>query len=144
MKYVGIWNFDSIRTMNESDEFVYLNAEEYLKSPMPYIDESDEEAVADEIKERKQIIGSKIEICEDGSLYMLIPLPEGVTKEEVDEAVSSGGIVLRRGMISGGQMGWEERDGEFWYSTGMGEDDWTKGSEDGYLNVMLSRYTKAE
>ena len=92
MKYVGIWNFDSIRTMNASDEFVYLNAEEYLKSPMPYIDESDEEAVADEIKERKQIIGSKIEICEDGSLYMLIPLPEGVTKEEVDEAVSSGGI----------------------------------------------------
>ncbi len=41
MSYVGRWVFHSIGMMNEADEMVYLNAEEYRKAPMPYIDESD-------------------------------------------------------------------------------------------------------
>ena len=54
MSYVGKWVFHSIGTVNDSDEAVFLGAEEYLKAPMPYIDESDEEAVADELKERRK------------------------------------------------------------------------------------------
>ena len=53
MSYVGKWVFHSIGMVNDSDEVVFLSAEEYLKAPMPYIDESDEEAVADELKERR-------------------------------------------------------------------------------------------
>ena len=45
MSYVGKWVFHSIGMVNDSDEVVFLSAEEYLKAPMPYIDESDEEAV---------------------------------------------------------------------------------------------------
>ena len=52
------------------------NAEEYLNSPMPYIDETDEDAVADEMRERKQITSSLIEICDNGKLLMLIPVPK--------------------------------------------------------------------
>lgn len=147
MSYVGKWVFHSIGTINENDEMVYMNAEEYLNSPMPYIDESDEEAVADERKERRQMIDGKIAVCEGGKLYMLMPLPEGVSKEEVDQAVAAGIIKLFDGMITDEPKSWEERNGELWLEVGegMSEDGWVKLSDDaGYLNFMTTRYVKEE
>ena len=145
MSYVGKWVFHSIGTVADSDEMVYLGAEDYLKSPMPYIDETDEEAVSDELRERKTMIGMQIEICEDGKLYMLMPLPEDATKEEIDAAVASGEISMRGGMIAGGTESWEERDGVLWYTTDLSEDGWTKGSdEDGFVCFMTVRFVKAD
>ena len=147
MSYVGKWVFHSVGMVNDSDEVVFLSAEEYLKAPMPYIDESDEEAVADELKERQQMIGGQIAVCEDGKLYMLMPLPEGVSKEEVDKAVKAGAIKLYDGMMTDDPKAWEERDGELWLEVGegMSEDGWTKLSDDdGYLLFMTTRYTKAD
>ena len=147
MNYVGKWVFHSIGMVNDSDEVVFLSAEEYLKAPMPYIDESDEEAVADELKERQQMIGSQIAVCEDGNLYMLMPLPEGVSQEEVDQAVQAGAIRLYDGMITDEPKAWEERDGALWLEVGegMSEDGWAEISNgDGFLNFMTIRYVKAE
>lgn len=145
MRYVGRWVFHSIGAVTDSDEMVYLSTEDYLKSPMPYIDETDEEAVANELRERKTMIGMQIEICEDGKLYMLMPLPEDATKEEIDAAVASGEIHLRGGMIAGGLESWEERDGVLWYTTDLSEDGWTKGSdEDGFVCFMTVRFVKAD
>ena len=147
MSYVGKWVFHSIGAMNENDEMVYMDAEEYLNSPMLYIDESDEEAVADELKERRQMIGGQIAVCEDGKLYMLMPLPEGVSKEEVDQAVKAGVINLYDGMMTDEPKAWEERDGELWLEVGegMSEDGWAKISDDdGQLLFMTTRYVKAE
>ena len=147
MSYVGKWVFHSIGTIDENDEMVYMNAEEYLNSPMPYIDESDEEAVADERKERRQMIDGKIAVCEGGKLYMLMPLPEGVSKEEVDQAVAAGIIQLFDGMITDEPKTWEERNGELWLEVGegMSEDGWVQLSDDaGYLNFMTTRYVKEE
>ena len=70
MSYVGKWVFHSLGMVTDSDEVVFLSAEAYLKAPMPYIDESDEEAVSDELKERRNMIGGQIAVCEDGKLYM--------------------------------------------------------------------------
>ena len=147
MSYVGKWVFHSIGTVNDSDEVVFLSAEEYLKTPMPYIDESDEEAVADELKERRNMIGGQIAVCEDGKLYMLMPLPEGVSKEEVDKAVKAGVIKLYDGMMTDDPKAWEERDGELWLEVGegMSEDGWVKLSDDdGNLLFMTTRYVRAE
>ena len=147
MSYVGKWVFHSIGMVNDSDEMVCLSAEEYLKAPMPYIDESDEEAVADELKERRNMIGGQIAVCEDGKLYMLMPLPEGVSKEEVDKAVKAGVIKLYDGMMTDDPKAWEERDGELWLEVGegMSEDGWVKLSDDdGNLLFMTTRYTKAD
>ncbi len=145
MRYVGKWVFHSIGAVTDSDEMVYLSTEDFLKSPMPYIDETDEEAVANELRERKTMIGMQIEICEDGKLYMLMPLPEDATKEEIDAAVASGEIHLRGGMIAGGPESWEERDGVLWYTTDLSEDGWTKGSdEDGFVCFMTVRFVKAD
>ena len=147
MSYVGKWVFHSIGMVNDSDEVVFLSAEEYLKAPMPYIDESDEEAVADELKERRQMIDGQIAVCGDGKLYMLLPLPEGVSKEEVDKAVKAGAIKLYDGMMTDDPKAWEERDGELWLEVGegMSEDGWVKLSDDdGNLLFMTTRYTKAD
>ena len=145
MRYVGKWVFHSIGAVTDSDEMVYLSTEDFLKSPMPYIDETDEEAVANELRERKTMIGMQIEICEDGKLYMLMPLPEDATKEEIDAAVASGEISMRGGMMVNGSESWEERDGMLWYTTEFSEDGWTKGSDDdGFVFFMTIRFVKAE
>ena len=138
--------------MNEDFELQYLAPEEYLASPMPYVDESDEEAVADEMKERKQTAAMQLSVCENGLMYMLMPLPEGVTKEEVDAAVEAGEIILIDGCMSQAPMKWEERDGAFWIDTGiegevLGEaaDSWAGASdENGNINFMNFRFVKAE
>lgn len=148
MSYVGNWKFHSIASRNENDELVYLSAEEYLKAPMPYVDESDEEAAADELRERRKMTGARVKVCEDGKLYFLMPLPEGVSQEEIDQAVSSGAITLIDGMMANRPAQWQERDGGLWYeasSEGLGEngDPWVKGIDsEGFFVFAGSRFVK--
>ena len=78
---------------------------------------------------------------------MLMPLPEGVSKEEVDQAVKAGVIKLYDGMMTDDPKTCEERDGALWLEVGEGisEDGWVMLSDDdGYLNFMTTRYVKAE
>lgn len=147
MSYVGKWKFHSIGSINENDEMIFMNAKEYLESPMIYIDETDAEAVADEIKERKQMIASQIAICEDGNFYMLLPLPEGVSQAEVDAAVAAGHIKLYGGMIADEPKAWKEQDGELWVEMGegMSDDGWVNiPQEDGKLIFITTKYEKAD
>ena len=93
------------------------------------------------------MIGGQIAVCEDGKLYMLMPLPEGVSKEEVDKAVKAGVIKLYDGMMTDDPKAWEERNGELWLEVGegMSEDGWAKLSDDdGNLLFMTTRYVRAE
>lgn len=152
MSYIGKWLFHTVGVITDDGDLTYMTAQEYIDSPMIYIDESDAEAVADELKERKQLTSSCVEICEDGNLYMLIPLPEGVDQAEVDAAVAAGEISLRSGMLCTGAMAWEERNGELWFDTGIegevfGEkaDSWARGvDDDGFFTFMTTRYAKEE
>ena len=148
MDYTGKWKFHSVMTYDENDMPVYLTPEEYLNSPMPYVDETDEEAVADEMNERRKMIGTTIKICEDGKLYMLTLIPEDIPQEEVDKAVAAGVIKLVDGAIADEPMAWELRDGEFWFDTGIegevyGEkaDSWVKPiDENGLFNFINFRF----
>ncbi len=150
MDFIGKWKFHSIGVFNDNDELVYLTAEEYLDSPMLYIDETDKEAVDEEMKERKKTIGMQIKICDDGKMYMLMPLPEGVPQAEVDEAVAAGYFTLVDGMITDSPMQWELRNGELWYDTGIqGEvfdeevQTWVKAlDESGYFTFMNYMFIK--
>ena len=144
MSYVGKWIFNSIGVIMDSDEIVYLNSENYLKAPMPYVDETDEEAVADELRERKTMIGMQLEICEDGKMYMLMPFPENITKEEVKSAIDSGEINVREGMMIAGLELWEDREGVLWYTTDLSDDGWTKGSDGDFVFYMTARFVKAD
>ena len=141
MSYVGRWAFHSIGTFNDACELVFLDAQAYLESPMPYIDETDEEAVADERKERRQMVGMQVAVCEDGKLYLLMPLPEGVSQAEVEKVVRAGRIQLFDGMMTDGPMTWEERDGKLWVD--VGADELVNASDgDGFLTIMTTRYVK--
>lgn len=150
MDYIGNWVFDSIGMLDDEKGLIFLSGDEYLASPMPYIDETDEEAVQDEMNERKKTIGMQVKVCEDGNLYLLMPLPEGVSREEVDKAVSAGVIILLDGMMADRPMAWEERNGELWYDTGIegevfGEkaDSWVKAiDKDGYFTFATTRFVK--
>ena len=152
MSYTGKWIFHSVMTFDENDMPVYLNAEEYLSSPMPYIDETDDEEVANEMKERKKTIGTFIKICDDGKLYMLMPLPEDVSQDEIDKAVAAGVIKLVDGAIADEPMNWELRDGKFRLDTGIkgeicGEeaDSWINPiDENGFFCFMNFRFIKED
>ena len=144
MSYVGKWVFHSIGTVTDADEMVYLDSQGYLDSPMPHIDENDEEAVADELRDRKNLIGMQIEITEDGRMYMLIPIPDDAPGDELEAAVAEGQIILRGDMMIGGCEAWENREGELWYTTELDSDGWTKGSDgDGFVYFMTMRFVKA-
>ncbi|MBO5338001.1 MAG: hypothetical protein J6A94_12825 [Lachnospiraceae bacterium] len=145
MGYVGKWMFHSIGTVDEETcERVWLNAEEYMNSPMPYIDENDEEAVADEIKERKRTVGTLLEVCEDGKLYVLMPLPEGVPQEEVDAAVKAGAIKVREGMMTDEPYDWQERDGELWVNMGMSEELQQFSGDGEFLTMVTTRFERLQ
>ncbi len=150
MDFIGFWKFHSIGTIDENDRLVYLSAEEYINSDMPYIDTSDPEAVEDEMKERKGVVGAKLKFTEDGKFYTLMPLPEGVSQAEVDEAVKGGLIKLMDGMMCDDAKAWELRDGELWFDTGIegevfGEktDGFAKAMDnEGYISFMTTRFVK--
>ncbi len=151
MDYIGKWKMHSIGIF-EDDVIKYVTPDEYIASPMPYVDENDAEAVADEIAERKKMASMEIRVLEDGKLYMLMPIPENIPAKEVDAAVKAGEITLYDGMMCERPLKWEERDGELWFDTGIegevfGEaaDTWTKATDsDGYFNFMTLRFRKGE
>ncbi len=152
MNYIGTWKLHSVISFDDDNMPVYLTPEEYLNSPMPYVDTSDEDEVAAEMRERKKIIGTQLKICEDGKLYMMMPLPEGVSQEEVDKAVAAGIIKVMDGAIVDEPMSWELRGEEFWFDTGIeGEafdekvSSWVKPiDENGFFNFMNFRFIKED
>ena len=145
MSYIGKWKFHSIGTVDdETYERVWLTGEEYMNSPMPYIDETDEESVADEMKERKKTVGMLLEVCEDGNLYVLMPLPEGVSKEEVEAAVEAGVIKVRDGMMTDDPFAWEERDDELWVKMGRTDDFMQFSGDDGFLTMITTRFERLQ
>ena len=145
MSYVGKWKFHSIGTVDdETNERVWLNGEEYINSPMPYIDETDEEAVADEIQERKKNVGMVLEVCEDGKLYVLMPLPDGVSQEEVEAAVKAGVIKVREGMMTDEPYEWQERDGELLVNMGMSEEPEQFSGDGEFLTMVTTRFERLQ
>jgi len=152
MDYTGRWIFDSIGIRDDDMNLIYVNAEEYLKSPLPaYIDANDEFEVASEIRERKAMIAVVLDVKPDGKVYIYTAIPEDATQEQIDAAIAAGEITIVDGMIGGDSSDWEDRNGEMWINSGIegeafGEatDPWIKvSSDDGYLDYMNIRFKKA-
>ena len=156
MNYIGLWKFHSIANNNMTDEgfeITWLEKETYIAAPMPaYIDESDEESVAYEMQERYRNASTKLKISEDGNIYILLPIPEGVSPEEIEQAVEAGEVNLFDGMMLCDSMPYEIRGGEIWYNTGDeveidGEETepWIKAPyENGILSITALRFIKED
>ena len=144
MNYTGKWIFHSTGSFGHEGGMVYLNAEEYLKDAENCVD-ADDDAFADEMKERRNIVESSVEVLEDGTLYLLVPIPADVSKEELDEAVEAGEIAIRNGMIAQGPIGWEEREDELWLALeDMSEDGFVKATDGEFLVIGFTRYVKEQ
>ncbi len=152
MSYVGDWKFDSIGTFNDEGQMIWMNAQEYIDSPIPYAEDYSEDEIAHEREERKRTTGTLIRVQEDGFLYMLMPVGEGISEEEIEETFKSGEIKVMYGKyIYDRAQAWEERNGELWYDSGMsgeifGEktDSWTKlSSDDGSLMMITMKFVRA-
>ena len=94
-------------------------------------------------KERKQTVGMKVKLCEDGKAYILMPLPEGISQEEVDVAVTAGQIKVLDGMMTDEPQSWEVRDGELWWDGQPPEHTWQKTLDtEGFLLYATFRFAK--
>ncbi len=150
MSYLGKWVLKSVISFDEDFNQIEMTPEEYINSPMPYVDETDEEAVRDEIRERKTMAAMQLKICEGGKFYSIAPIPDDASQEEIDEAVAAGEIKIEDGMLVTGEMDWEGRNGEFWFNSGIegeafGEttDPWVKASnDDGTISFMTFKFMK--
>lgn len=149
MDFIGLWKVHSIASYTD-DGMVFMPVEDYLNAPIPsYI--TDAESVEGEMADRRKNASAIMKICDDGMIYNLMPIPEGVPQEEIDSAVEAGYVKLVDGMIAGQAMPWEIRDGELWYNTGdeieiMGEakESWFRASgEDGIITIMSIKFIKA-
>jgi len=148
MSFLGKWKFASMMSFSDEGERVWLTPEQLMAQP---IEEEDEEVASHEKKERQQMIDTVLEVAEDGKMYALMPIPADVPQEEIDEAVKKYGIKLRNGYMEMEAHEWEDRDGVFYYNSGirgefLGEetDPWLKGSdEEGNLMLMFTKYVRA-
>lgn len=81
-----------------------------------------------------EMLSTLIIFGEDGVVRTVIPLPEGVTQEEIDEAIESGECELYApGFLTMEKNPWKEENGKVFFDTGiegeiLGEkaDSWTE------------------
>lgn len=62
---------------------------------------------------------------------------------DTDRTVIEAYDMLIDGMLTDKAIAWEERDGELWYDTGMGDDSWTKAiDENGFFTFITMKFKK--
>lgn len=97
--YIGKWRVAEIMTYDEETSgLVWAKIEDLLAKP-----DIDEELA--------HATKSIVEFDKD-TIYLLSPIPEGVSKEEIDEALASGELTLRDGMICPESFEWKIEDGK--------------------------------
>ena len=135
MDIIGKWKVSKVCQMGD-DSFEWRTREE-IKDVDP--DDADE------------MFGTIMVFEEGGKTFSIMPIPEGVSKEEIDAAVAEGEIKLYEDgffALDGGE--WREEDGKVFYKTSvqgeiLGEevDPWVELKEvDGGFELMFSRYVR--
>ena len=135
--FIGKWRVAEILTYDdETSGLVWVKVEDLLAKP----DLSDDFALA-----AKGILE-----FDNDRIYLLSPLPEGVTKEEIDEAVASGELILKDGMMCPESFEWKiENDKAYINSHAEGEvlgekvSPWVEIKEIGdMIEIMTFRVVK--
>ena len=100
-----------------------------------------------------QMLKADVLFNEDGSVSWILPIPEGVTKEQIDEAVAAGEIKLfNDNSFVVSENAWKEEDGVLKFNSGIkgeifGEaaDPWVEIEEvgDGMIEVMMYHMVRA-
>ncbi|MBP5135647.1 MAG: hypothetical protein ILP24_07825 [Paludibacteraceae bacterium] len=147
-KYTGVWKFNSMTTFDDDGKQVRMDAEAYINSPL---DEESPEEIKHELDERKRYTQMLLEVHDD-HIAMKMPLPEGVSQAEIDEAVASGEIRLADGMMLLEEKACEVRNGDLYINSNiqgetLGEpvDPWVKlNTDDGFLELFTTRFERVK
>ncbi|MCR5652565.1 MAG: hypothetical protein K6F88_02065 [Ruminococcus sp.] len=106
MDVKGLWKASHILAFDEEYNQVWKDAEEILNDPN--LDEDE-----------KQPAKAMVEFGDDGFVRMMMPLPEGISQEEIDAAVAEGEIEVQGDMMVAEKYPWKEEDGKIFYDSGM-------------------------
>ena len=106
MNLIGTWSIVETMQFNEETERV-----EWVKV-------SDILAQEDVDEDMVMLLNGIAIFEEDGNLVFLSPLPEGLSQEEIDEAVASGEVELRDGKMVTQQNHWKTEGGKNLADTG--------------------------
>ncbi len=101
----GKWIIEEMKAFDEKTETMVWKTVKDLKAT-----ESDPDIL--------QMLSTVLHFKDDGMIDMLIPVPEGVSKEEIDEAVAAGEIEMVDGLMLMEQMPWKVEDGKAYYDSG--------------------------
>lgn len=137
MSIIGKWKSSEVRVYDdEASKFVFKPVDQYIK----------EEAERD--NDVSDMFRSYYDIRNDGFIYICQPIPEGVSEEELKEALDSGAVTLcDDGNVCLEKKPWKEEDGKIKYDTGvhgevLGEEispwDEIKVLDDGRLEIMFT------
>ena len=102
--FIGRWRVAEMLWFNDKKEdFEWLKIEDFMA--LPDLDKDYAEAA----KTIMEFDNSKI--------YMLAPIPEGVTQEEIDEALKSGELQMKDGMMYAECFDWKIENGKAYFDS---------------------------
>ena len=131
MDVLGFWKVKQALMFNENDDETWRDAEAVLS------DDPDEDV--------KQMLAARFLFDEDGFLKVIVPLPEGVSQEEVDRAVAAGKLHLygEDSMIIE-KHPWKSEGGKALVGTSFGgETEWDELKEvDGMVGFLMYRLVR--
>ncbi len=139
MSLIGRWKIVEAIRFNEKFEPEWAPIEEIL-------------ADEDLDPQDKSMYSSVMDFTEDGRVLNLAPLPEGVSQEEIDEAVKAGQIELYDGYMKLTEYNWKTENGKYYFDTHikgevLGEEvsSWMEiPIIDGKIEIMTFRIAKVE
>lgn len=141
MNLIGTWSIvESMQFNEETERFEWVKVSDILAQ-----EDVDEDMV--------MLLNAIAIFEEDGNLIFLSPLPDGISQEEIDEAVAAGEVELRDGKMVTQQNHWKTEDGKNLADTGaegevLGEEvgPWEeiKEIDDNTIEMTMFRLRKAE
>lgn len=138
MDIIGKWSIQEVLRFNDNFERIWVDRETILSDDT--LNDSE-----------KQVLHMEMIFTEDGKIKTVMPLPESIPQEEIDEAIASGEISLydEKTMLLE-EHPWKRENGKIMYDTGakielFGESvsSWEElKEEDGLLRMMTFRLKK--
>lgn len=139
MNLIGKWSIAQMTHFDEEKGLVWLDAADILAK--------------DDDKDTQMMLNAVVLIEEDGNITFLSPIPEDISKEELDEALAAGELELRDGLMIVGQNQWKEENGKYLADTGaegevlgekVGPWEEIKILDSDMIEVMFYRLKRAE
>ena len=106
MDIKGLWKVDKILGFDDDFNQIWKDAQAILN-----------DSAADD--DEKNMAKSVVEFGDDGIIKMMMPLPEGISQEEIDAAVAEGEIEVSGDMMIAEKHPWKEEDGKILFDSGI-------------------------